>query len=176
MTKNNTFRSLWPALSLLLALAALVVIPVSAEKPVAASAKKETLQASVDAPGTVEQGVYRSPGSRHKVSVSDRQTLSALKSEGGRVIADYGSFVLLEVNDEVASSLRDSAKAQLVDENNLVLLNAAKIDTSLEKPIRSAVVAKGGKQMRLIQFAGPIRGGMARGSRRHGRAHRHLYS
>jgi subtilisin-like proprotein convertase family protein len=154
MTKN-IFRSYWPVLSILLALAALFAIPVSAERPV--SRRDKTLAAAADAVSAdVIQDGYRSPGERHKVSVSDRQLLASLKSQGGRVIADYGSFVLMEVNDAVANSLQDSAKAQVVDENNLVLLNAAKIDTSAEKPNRSAIAAKG-KQMRLIQFAGPVR-------------------
>ena len=37
-------------------------------------------------------------GPLHKVSVSDPQLIQTLKSRGARVIADYGSFVLLEVN------------------------------------------------------------------------------
>ena len=98
-------------------------------------------------------------GALHKVSVSDPGLAQTLKSQGARVIADYGSFVLLEVNDAVASSLTNNPNAQIVDENNLVLLNAGTIDTRTPEAqaLRSASSTKSGKQMRLIQFAGPIR-------------------
>ena len=55
----------------------------------------------------------RKSGALHKVSVSDRQLVETLKSQGARVIADYGSFVLLEVNDEVASGLTNNRNAQI---------------------------------------------------------------
>ena len=102
-----------------------------------------------------EPNQNQNPGNRHKVSVTDRQLVATLTSQGGRVIADYGSFVLLAVNDSVANS----RNAQIVDENNLVLLNAARIDTTspAAQAMRSARSAKAGKQMRLIQFAGPVR-------------------
>ena len=105
------------------------------------------------------QSKIRKSGALHKVSVSDPQLVQTLKSQGARVIADYGSFVLLEVNDAVASSLTSNRNAQIVDENNLILLNAGTIDTRTPEAqaMRSASSAKSGKQMRLIQFAGPIR-------------------
>ena len=95
----------------------------------------------------------------HSVSVSDRQLVETLKSQGARVIADYGSFVLLEVNDLVASGLTNTRNAQIVDGNNLILLNAGTIDTRTAEAqaMRSASVGRAGNQMRLIQFAGPIR-------------------
>src|SRR5439155_10545392 len=51
-----------------------------------------------------EPNQNQNPGNRHKVSVTDRQLVATLTSQGGRVIADYGSFVLLAVNDGVANS------------------------------------------------------------------------
>ncbi len=83
--------------------------------------------------------------------------MQALKANGGRVIADYGSFVLLEVNDALAAEVENSSNAQIVDENNVVMLNAGAIDTRNEKSTASMVADKSGKQMRLVQFAGPIR-------------------
>ena len=105
---------------------------------------------------------YRSPGEMHKVSVSDGRLAESLRSQGCREIADYGSFVLFDVNGAVLDSLKDSRGAQVVDENNQILLNAGAIDTTQEKTVPAKAVstqtaASGGKQMRLIQFAGPIR-------------------
>ena len=110
---------------------------------------------------------YRSPGDMHKVSVSDARLAESLRSQGAREIADYGGYVLFEVNGAVLDSLKDSRGAQVVDENNQILLNAGTIDTTQEqtasaktsspKTVPATTAASGGKQMRLIQFACPIR-------------------
>ena len=143
--------------ALLLAAVALFVNPISAQKPVNSSKGKTDAQRPSSA-SEVATSNYRSPGNLHKVSVSGSpQLVQALKANGGRVIADYGSFVLLEVNDAVADGLVNSNHAQIVDENNLVLLNAGAIDTRNEKSTASTSVERSGKQMRLIQFVGPIR-------------------
>src|SRR5690348_3150690 len=44
---------------------------------------------------------YRSPGTQHKLSVSDRQLVRALTSAGARILGDYGSYVLLEADDAI---------------------------------------------------------------------------
>jgi subtilisin-like proprotein convertase family protein len=110
-------------------------------------------------PASSSTAVYRSPSQRHKITVSDPKIVEALKAQGGRVVADYGSFVLMEGSDAVASSLDGSGAAQVVDENNLVLLNAGAIDTSTDavQSRRTGITPTAGKQMHLIQFAGPIR-------------------
>ncbi len=55
--------------------------------------------------------------------------------------------------------MAQTSTAQLADENNLILLNAGAIDTSTPaaEALRASVGAATGKQMRLIQFVGPIR-------------------
>src|SRR6266404_2103399 len=87
-------------------------------------------QAESNGPATVSSAGYRSPRERHKISVSDKQLVQTLKAQGGRVVGDYGGFVLIEANDAVANSVANNRDAQIVDENNLVLLNAGAIDTS----------------------------------------------
>ena len=111
------------------------------------------------APRVGSSAGYRSPGELHKISVGDRQLVEILKSQGGRVVGDYGSFVLMEANNAAANSLTNGRDAQVVDENNLVMLNAGTIDTSTPaaQSLRGAGSGGVGKQMRLIQFAGPIR-------------------
>jgi hypothetical protein len=101
----------------------------------------------------------QSAGSLHKMSVSDPTLAASLKSQGARVIADYEGFVLLDVSDALVSALANDPSAQVVDENNLILLNAATIDTRTPEAqaMRVTNAARSGNQMRLIQFAGPIR-------------------
>jgi hypothetical protein len=98
-------------------------------------------------------------GPKHKVSVTNRELIPALQADGARIIADYGSFVLLEVSEEGAQKLGDKAGAQIADDNNLIMLNAGTIDTSTAdaQAMRSPLNSGGGKEMRLIQFAGPVR-------------------
>lgn len=111
------------------------------------------------APPAASGAGYRSAGDRHKISVADRQLVENLKSQGARVVADYGSFVLMEASAAIAASLSSNRGAEVVDENNLVLLNAGAIDTSTPaaQSQRGMNGVTSGKQMRLIQFAGPIR-------------------
>src|SRR5258708_39363509 len=72
-------------------------------------------QSGAAAASAVSSVGYRSPSERHKVSVSDPQAAQSLKAQGGRVIADYGSFVMFEVNDAVANSLISNQNTQIVD-------------------------------------------------------------
>ena len=125
-----------------------------------AGANATVARAAPDAsPPDVSRLGYRSPGALHKISVGDQRLVQTLKAQGGRVIGDYGSFVLMEASDAVANTLTKHHDAQIVDENNLVLLNAGAIDTSTQgvQARRAALGATSGKQMHLIQFAGPIR-------------------
>ena len=143
--------------TLFLAAIALIVIPVSAQKP-GRQSPKELKPSKVSSRVEPVVNNYRSPGELHKVSVSGNPPMvQTLKAGGGRIIADYGSFVLLEVNEAVAQGLANSETARVVDENNVIQLNAGAIDTRNEKAMASAAVETSGKQMRLIQFAGPIR-------------------
>src|SRR5207244_5010025 len=121
MTKRKTSHFFGAAFTsgsaLLLAVVVLVVAPAFAQRPVSSSAKTAIAPRVGTQSDLQGEGGYRSPGDRHKVSVSDRQLVAGLKSEGGRVIADYGSFVLLEVNGAMADSLTSSRNAQIIDEN-----------------------------------------------------------
>ena len=107
------------------------------------------------APSATAQGT----GQKHKIAVSDRQLLASLTAQGAQVVADYGSYVLLNANDQVANNLRNTRGAELVDDYNKVLLNSGAIDTQTNaaQTLRAVPAAGSGKDMRLIQFAGPIK-------------------
>ncbi|MGI8918724.1 MAG: hypothetical protein ACR2H6_08985 [Pyrinomonadaceae bacterium] len=102
---------------------------------------------------------YRSPGNVHKVIVSDRTLAKSIESEGARLIADYGTFKLLEVNDALAGSLNDKPGAEFSDESNLIMLNSGVFDTTTAEVqrLRQHAGGFGGKRMHLVQFAGPIK-------------------
>jgi hypothetical protein len=70
-------------------------------------------------------------GSR-KVRVSDPVRARMVRDQGGRLIADYGSFQLFEVDAARAPGLLAVAGVEPRDEEDLVLLNARTIDTREE--------------------------------------------
>ena len=162
----------WAAV-LLLAIVGLFAVPVTAQKPVNKNRPKVTQTNSGAAAVT---GEYRSPGKLHKLSVSNnRQLAQSLQSQGARVIADYGSFVLFEVNDTVARSVAGAAGTEIVDENNLVLLNAGSIDTKDQKSVTTIA-----RKVRQADATHPVCGtdssGMVQSAARHGCSHRDLHS
>jgi hypothetical protein len=73
-----------------------------------------------------------------------------------RVIADYGSFVVVEAASDAVPRL---AGAEVRPEENVVLLNAGPIDTtqSVARQLEHARGQFAGKRLHLVQFAGPIR-------------------
>src|SRR5262249_37413172 len=115
----------------------------------------------ISGPSTQAQGIgaNQKDAARHKVSVRDHQLAESLQRRGAHLVADYGSCVVLEANDALAHSLAGNPMAEVVDYNNQILLNAKTIDTSSPdaQSIRGIGLGKSGKQMRLIQFKGPIR-------------------
>ena len=101
----------------------------------------------------------QAPEQNRKVSVTDRALVDSLTNQGARVVADYGSFVLLSVNDRLAQSVQGNRAAQMMDDYNKILLNSGAIQTNATAAQALTSVAPGkGKEMRLIQFAGPVRG------------------
>ena len=94
----------------------------------------------------------------HKVRVTDPALARSLVAQGGRLVADYGGFQIIETAEALPATM-DEARAQSVDRFNFIQLNAAAFNTrgpesqSLRKPAGSFA----GKRLRLVQFAGPIK-------------------
>ncbi len=98
------------------------------------------------------------PAPSHKIQVSDPAVARQLEKQGARLIADYGSFQLLEAGESPApAGLTAQAKGR--DEYNSIRLNTGAIDTS--KPAvqaaRKTVATFTGKRLHLVHFAGPPR-------------------
>ncbi len=110
-------------------------------------------------PDVAPNATYRSPTERHKVQVGDAALAQEIASQGGRIISDYGTYKIFEVNSALAATLASNRAVSLRDEDNLVLLNAGAIDTTRNEMqvSRAGVGSFSGKRMHLIQFAGPIR-------------------
>ncbi|HUD83490.1 MAG TPA: S8 family serine peptidase, partial [Candidatus Saccharimonadales bacterium] len=93
----------------------------------------------------------------HKLQVTDPDQAARVVAAGGRLIADYGSYRLFEV--PAAALNRNWGQAR--DDYNLILLNAAHLDTTRQEvqALRRSAGNFAGKRLHLIQFAGPVQPG-----------------
>ncbi len=100
-------------------------------------------------------GAPISPSRPHKLRVYDPVAASALIAQGGRLIADYGSFQLVETANVPARL----AKTESADDSDFIELRAAKLDTRATevKALRRAAGTFAGKRLHLVQFAGPVK-------------------
>jgi hypothetical protein len=89
-------------------------------------------------------------GLAHKVQTSDPAAARAIVAAGGRLIADYGGYQLF-------AAARTNG-LQVRDDYNLILLNAARLDTAQPETqaLRQPAGRFAGKRLRLVQFAGPV--------------------
>jgi subtilisin-like proprotein convertase family protein len=94
----------------------------------------------------------------HKLHVNDPALAKSFIAQGSRLIADYGSFQLLE-SDSLPTEGAGSTGVQLEDDLNFVQLNARVLDT--RKPeaqaSRRPVAPFAGRRLHLVHFAGPIK-------------------
>jgi hypothetical protein len=96
----------------------------------------------------------------HKVVVRDSATAKSIVADGARLLADYGTYRLYEV-DRLPSEFVQAEEVEVRDDYNRIRLNAATVDTSTAaaKTARKAVATFSGKRMHLIQFVGPVQSG-----------------
>jgi uncharacterized repeat protein (TIGR01451 family) len=94
----------------------------------------------------------------HKLRVSDAAQAAALKAHGARLLADYGSFQLLETDDAKAAALQVD-RVEAVDDSNFIELNAGPLDTLAPavQAQRKAIAPAAGRRLHLVQFVGPIK-------------------
>ncbi|MFY0522257.1 S8 family serine peptidase [Archangium gephyra] len=112
---------------------------------------------SAKEPGAPQSGSYRHDPSLHKVQLSAEKA-AELEAQGATVLADYGSFKLLQVDDSTLKRLPALKDAELRDEYNHILLNAGVIDTMSEhaQSLRGMRKTAVGKRFHIVQFAGPV--------------------
>jgi uncharacterized repeat protein (TIGR01451 family) len=93
-----------------------------------------------------------------KIRVSDPAVAAELKSQGAKVLADYGSFQLLEMDSPSPNALR-RANVQAEDDSDFIELNAARLDTRAPEVVALRKTKNGfsGRKFHLVQFVGPIK-------------------
>jgi uncharacterized repeat protein (TIGR01451 family) len=93
-----------------------------------------------------------------KLRVNNSLVAQQLIQEGGRLVADYGGFQVIESEGPATGLLHDS-NVQAIAVSDLIELNAVRIDTrSAQRPAAKEVGTRfNGKKFQLVQFAGPIK-------------------
>src|SRR4051794_33138455 len=101
------------------------------------------------------------PGSEHsrKFRTADPGILQAALRTGGEVIADYGSFKIVAVDESTAATLSANSGAEDVSDQNRIELNSGHLDTTRPeiKALRKTIAPGNSKALHLVQFAGPIK-------------------
>jgi hypothetical protein len=107
---------------------------------------------------------YRSQTGFHKVIVqaNEHELRDTLLAEGGKVIADYESFMLMKVpvaaSDKAVTQAAMAAKVR--DDLNVILLRAGAFDTTAPEPQALTVLGDAepaGEQLYLVQMIGPVK-------------------
>jgi hypothetical protein len=93
----------------------------------------------------------------HKVRAQGPEAAKAIAAQGGKLVADYGSFQLFQVTTlDPAVTLMPGVEVQ--DDNNLVELNAITLNTTAPavQALRQSQGKFAGKRLHLVQFSGPV--------------------
>ncbi len=93
-----------------------------------------------------------------KLRVSDAATVAALQAQGARVLADYGSFQLLEVQSPtVVAAARQRGGVTLLSDNIELTARVLNSRAPEVKAFRKTVGNFTGRRLHLIQFIGPVK-------------------
>ncbi|WP_233262159.1 S8 family serine peptidase [Vitiosangium sp. GDMCC 1.1324] len=113
---------------------------------------------SASVPGSSRLEGYRSSLGIHKVQL-DAEKAAELEKQGARVLGDYGSYKLVQVDDATLDSLSPEKGTELRDDYNHILLNAGVIDTASEyaRSLRGMKKNAAGKGFHIVHFDGPVK-------------------
>ena len=92
-----------------------------------------------------------------KVRVDDPAVAARLLAQGGKLVADYGSFQIIQA--DAASAAGESNRVASAEESNFIELHAAHLDTrtTATKSLRQARGSFRGQRLHLVQFAAPVK-------------------
>ena len=96
----------------------------------------------------------------HKLRVTDRALAESLVAQGGRVLADYQSFQLIEVDQLPSAKIFAGGRVQQADQLDAIQLNTQSLDTrttAARTSLAKTPALISGRGMRLVQFVGPIK-------------------
>ncbi|MCX6895700.1 MAG: S8 family serine peptidase [Verrucomicrobia bacterium] len=93
-----------------------------------------------------------------KIRVDDPAVAKALLARGGKLIADYGGFQFIALDDSQLTG-KEGSHAQVDADADFIELHAARLDTrtAAVQAKRLALGAFIGKKLHLVQFAGPVK-------------------
>ena len=96
----------------------------------------------------------------HTLRVSDPALAQSLVALGGKLIADYGGFQLVEADDSILTNL-DGNRVEQRDDFDEIKLNAKTLNTRAAEiaALRKPAGNFSGKHLHLVQFAGPVKPG-----------------
>ena len=94
----------------------------------------------------------------HKLRVGDPELAQSLVARGGKLIADYGGFQLIEADDSILTNL-DTRRVEREDDFDEIKLNAKILNTrnAQVQALRKSSGNFSGKRLHLVQFAGPVK-------------------
>src|SRR5664280_1569095 len=94
---------------------------------------------------------------QHKLRVDDPELTAILTNQGARVIENYGSFQILESDQQSVPA--GDPRVQVVDRFNMIQLQGRDLDTRTPelRALRKSAGAFEGSRLHLVQFAGPIK-------------------
>ena len=95
----------------------------------------------------------------HKLRVPDRAVAESLLAHGGRLLADYPSFQLIEVDEVPVTKSFAASHFQVVDQFDAIQLNARSLDTRVraDVPMQKSAATFAGRRLQMIQFVGPVK-------------------
>jgi hypothetical protein len=95
------------------------------------------------------------------VKTADRQLAEKIVRAGGKILVDYGAFLLLDsgASSSDAANVAAESGAESLPDARKIFLNAGAIDTSTKGSAGNAAMGSSGERsLHLIQFVGPIKG------------------
>ncbi len=92
-----------------------------------------------------------------KIRSHDTAATQRLIADGGKLVADYGTFQVVEAT--ALAMAKEQGKVESVDTENFIELHAGAVDTrtSATKSLRKARGSFRGKGLHLVQFAAPVK-------------------
>lgn len=95
---------------------------------------------------------------RRRIRVHDADVGRLLTDAGGRLVAAYGSFDVLEVDEATAAALTAHEGVEALRDDDVIMLNAGPLNTSSPQAaaLRGLRGPFTGKRLHLIQFSGPV--------------------
>ncbi len=97
-------------------------------------------------------------GETHKIRVQDPALAREFIGHGGKILADYGSFQIIETQ-EAKPTDSTHQRTEKADDSDLIELNSVRLNTRAAdtQSLRKQRSPFTGKRLHLIQFVGPIK-------------------